>query len=839
MKSSLLLRTRDLLRTEKKMPFFKLIDLYSIEDGLVLGVSGAMGIGYAFQGRDLLLQSEAEIESFEIRMRRFLNRLPEGSQLHFVVKSNTKVNYGHAERISNPPIEDSLAEKITEERKRFNKKHPFIRRDVFLFIVMHPQGRKNRSPYLPDLSAAFGKKAKRLTRLEFIACKEALERTASEIADGFRSLGFTLDLLTDKEHLRYLYEILNPDYSERVLPFDSELASTAAGIPGRSSLRSRILLAPPAVEDRFFYLNRYFHKAVNLVELPEETTLKSLKEFETVLGDDYLMTISIGVPDQDKEKGRIKRQWNYTKAKSFFSRSKDHEAIARAGETDELLSAMAESSDRFFNFSMAVLLRSKNESDLEKKVSEAVRAFTRMGDAHGIDDQMNHDRLFISFMPLQGDMNPLSFLVRSEVLTHFIPVQANWQGTGNAGILLKTYRDEPLRLDLFDSNLQAKHSLMLGTTGSGKSFFTNQLLLSFLNDAADQNVIVIDLGGSYRRLATLLGGSYMEVECSEAFAFNVFPRNGVLFPQGNESDATFLHFLKELLRKMIAPTRCWSPSEKMILERAIQQAYAPLQQNESPILGDIEKALKQFTQGDEDDRRKAYQFAKELCLFTEGEYGKLLNRRGTFDIDARFVVFDLRKISHYPELQEILLMIIPFTLKRKFENLGIKKLLVLDECWHLLKESQGTELVEVFYRTARKMNAGVLSISQNPEDFLDAKVAGVMINNSPVKYILRLKKGHERLSAFGFNENEIQAVRELEGRPGFYSEVFIKFDQAAVVAKVEPSPLEYWIATTDPQDSVEEGKLAKIHSGIDQLDLLEQLSARFPNGVRFAAGGVQ
>jgi type IV secretory pathway VirB4 component len=247
-------------------------------------------------------------------------------------------------------------------------------------------------------------------------------------------------------------------------------------------------------------------------------------------------------------------------------------------------------------------------------------------------------------------------------------------------------------------------------------------------------------------------------------------------------------------------------------------------------LGDVERTLRSFSSGDEEDRKKAYQFAKELTLFTEGEYGKILNRAGRFDFNRRFTVFDLRKISQYPELQEILLLIIPFALKRKFENLGLKKILVLDECWHLLKETQGTDLIELFYRTARKFNGAVLSISQNPEDFLEARISGVMVNNSPVKYILRLKKGHEKLSSFGLNGNEILASGELEVKPGRHAEIFIKFDNQGVIAKLEPNPLEYWVATTDPLDLAEEARLRKKFPKETHLEILETLARIFPQG---------
>ena len=132
----------------------------------------------------------------------------------------------------------------------------------------------------------------------------------------------------------------------------------------------------------------------------------------------------------------------------------------------------------------------------------------------------------------------------------------------------------------------------------------------------------------------------------------------------------------------------------------------------------------------------------------------------------------------------------------------------------------------------RKMNGAVLAISQNPEDFLGSEIASVMANNAHVKYILRLKKGHEELASLGFNENQIRAVRELEVRPGRYSEIFILFDQKSVLAKLEPSSLEYWIATTDPTDLAEEKRVQNEYSDDSSIALLERLAKKYPNGVK-------
>ncbi len=833
MKTKLLIKTRDLIQKESKPSFLRDLDLYSIEEGILIGITGSLGYAFRLEGQDLLLKTDAEMEDFERKTRRFLNSLPEGTTLHFIVRSEKGDENALHEYANSIQVQNSLTQRFVRAKMEAYRESPFRKREVFLFVVIHPAGRKPRSSFLPDLSIAFGKKTHRFSELEYNTAKTVLLSISHEIAEGFRDLGFSIRPLTDFEVLKYLYELLNPVYVQEIASFEE---STFYGIHDELdpvSLRSKLLLSPPVINDDYFYLGEYFHRTLNLRELPQSTCLKSMRNFEQALGkDNYFLALTLEVPDQEKEKAGIRRQGNFAMAKTFYSRSKDHDALAKAGETDELLTEIANTSDKLFYISCAVMVRSRGKEESLRLSREALRAFRRLGDAHGLEDHMNHDRLFLSFLPLQGSENPLAFLVRSETVTHLLPFHASWKGTEKIGLLLKTYRDEPLRLDLFDAKLPAKHAVMLGATGSGKSFLMNHLLLHFLMESEDHEVIVIDLGGSYRKVARVLEGSYLEVECSEKYALNPFPAKSLLFPEGKDADSTFLQFLKELLQQMISPQKVWSSSEKMILERAIGEVYRNLQKDEAPLLGDVEACLRNFQLGDEEDQRKAYQFAKELTLFTQGEYGKILNRRGRFDLNSRFTVFDLRKISQYPELQEIILLIIPFSLKRKFENLNMKKLLVLDECWQLLKETQGTELVELFYRTARKFNGAVLSISQNPEDFLESSIAGVMVNNSPVKYILRLKKGHEKLSLFGLNENEVQAARELEVKPGRSSEVFIKFDDKGVIAKLEPNALEYWVATTDPIDLAEERRLREECPKDTDLELLETLSTRFPHGVK-------
>src|SRR5258708_2128931 len=114
MKTNLLVKIRNLIQRETRPSFLKELDLYSFEDGILIGVTGSMGRGFRFEGKDLLLQSHDEIEDFERRMRRFLNALPEGITLHFMVKAekgdeNVLKEYADSIRVQNPLTEKLVA----------------------------------------------------------------------------------------------------------------------------------------------------------------------------------------------------------------------------------------------------------------------------------------------------------------------------------------------------------------------------------------------------------------------------------------------------------------------------------------------------------------------------------------------------------------------------------------------------------------------------------------------------------------------------------------------------------------------------------------------------------
>jgi conjugal transfer ATP-binding protein TraC len=323
----------------------------------------------------------------------------------------------------------------------------------------------------------------------------------------------------------------------------------------------------------------------------------------------------------------------------------------------------------------------------------------------------------------------------------------------------------------------------------------------------------------------LFGGQYFEVELSEKFAFNPFPSKEFAVVKddetGYEIDDNVIVNISKLVQKMLDLVNL-SGKDQTILDRAIINAYKN-SKHQIPLLGDLVNELFNYP-GDEEDKRTAKDFGKNLEIWTSGRYGKIVNRHTTLSVNDRIVVFDLQKLGEDFKLQSIIFFLISSVIENKLKDKTLKKIIVIDEGWKFFNDDIGSMLIQNLYRTARKFNAGILSISQSPTDFLSTKAANAIISNSYVKYILRLKSGFELLEQFGLNAQEVGKVKSLRIEKGKYSEVFLKFSEYARVIRIEPSAVDYWICTTDPDDAKKEDDLRAKYPQYAEVQILENLS---------------
>jgi conjugal transfer ATP-binding protein TraC len=806
---------KKLIRSRTRVPFFNKINLWSIVDRLAVGADLQMSAGFELSGQpDILLQEPAEVEVHNRSIQNLLHSIPEGTTLQFVIQAR-RGDPQKIESFLNLNRSSKENEALTKEILSAKKDHfatTFIqKRRYFLFVTT----------YADDLSSlpavrwnTWAEKSFKGTTRELHETRvRALESIVSGIEDSLRNVRVHAERLSNKALADFYYRHLNPSRS-RLVPCPDP-------VPAKNQ-SARSLLAESACQTDYgyFLLDGQFHQTLNLLILPDRVEPAALSDMTMHLSADYDLALTVHVVDSEGLIEKLKTQANIARALSFSNFGSHYEASLKYKELDELIKEIRATPQRLMTFSLCILLKDVSLTGLEEKTAYALKAFQEIGSARGILDHLNHEDLFLSILPNHSHLNSRKHVIHSRALSQFIPLNAPWTGTPVPKMLFQNPQGELVSLDLFDSSLPAKHALLVGTTGSGKSFATNYLLTQFFIESTNHHIIIIDVGGSYRKLCRLFNGRYLQVELSEEFAFNPLPEKSQIIA-GKDLDPDELAYITLILERMVLDQdEALNSLGDAILEKAIRQAY---RETQTPSLMEIRKALTQLS-GDEEDKALANHFYKNLEMWTEGRYAQVFNSRRRLQIDNRLIVFDLERLASHPKLQAVYFYVIRQIIDSKLRNKALKKMIVVDEGWRFFNDDIGSRLIENLYRTARKSNGMILSISQSPADFLSTKAANAIITNSYVKYILRLTKGHELLPQLGFAANEIETIKQLNSVPRKYSDVYLKFNDRGAVLRLEPSALDYWICTTDADDSLKEEALRKDHPNWNTVQVITRLA---------------
>ena len=191
----------------------------------------------------------------------------------------------------------------------------------------------------------------------------------------------------------------------------------------------------------------------------------------------------------------------------------------------------------------------------------------------------------------------------------------------------------------------------------------------------------------------------------------------------------------------------------------------------------------------------------------ERPYGKLLDTKGTFNTSNDFVVFDLKGLSSFPDLQSAMILVITdFILARVEasdpETLSKKKRILMDECWELLKGKASSHFMEYCVRTLRKTGSGITFITQGIEEIASHEIGSAILGNAATKFILQqngdLKPIREVLK---LNEKELSLVISLKSKKRKFSEAFMAQGEDKAVVRLYLSQKKYWVATSDLVDN--------------------------------------
>lgn len=499
-------------------------------------------------------------------------------------------------------------------------------------------------------------------------------------------------------------------------------------------------------------------------------------------------------PGTTRRSIQAKRRHFHNTKRSFMSQVQLNDAPAQ----DTLLDDAKESQVRelgkgieeielhgnyFGLFSLTVVIYDRELAVVERAAAEFYKVFS-VHDAQLYEERYNLLNAFLAAVPgnhafnlrylylLNTNYADLSFL-----FTLHSGDTRNRQLRQEYLAVLETNHGTPYFLNLHYRDVA--HSMILGRTGSGKSFLLNFLITNL--QKYDPFTFIFDLGGSFESLTRLFGGSYVRpgLESTE-FTINPF----CLPPTKANLDFLAL-FVRVLLGSIGGGLD--AATDRALYEQ-IENLYSldaelrTLDVLANTLPRSLSDALAKWLRG--------------------GQFGFLFdNPRDTVSF-SRFQCFDFQHMSRYPELLEPFLFYILHRANQviaKSEISATFKAFFIDEAWVFLRNPSIQQYVTEALKTWRKHNAAMILSTQSLDELRRSELLDVIVESCATKIFLANPDMDQDLyrRQFHLNDAEMEWIASLLPKRQF----LIKTPELAKVANLNVDRRSYWLYTNDPYDN--------------------------------------
>lgn len=648
-----------------------------------------------------------------------------------------------------------------------------------------------------------------------------LHHAMNDLKSALAHLEMRHRTLSSEEMISFLYECLNPTRAGQI-PF----VLPKEGWPANRTIREEITFSSVQVYPREMVFDDGIHRVMTLRDIPQMQFAGIVNRLLTLREFPFDLSVSIVPSDPQAVLAHFKRS-ETMQANLQKGRGRNYEAEQQQQDLSIVIQELVRGDTKVFNLSFAIHYEAKSEKELSKIEARLRQEIHQMAEARELREEFSYPEVFIATLPGASYKAQNQLETITPQALSLLPVYQASCGSSRPVALFKTRTDELVGTDPFDSRLTAFNGVIFGPTGRGKSFLAQYLLLQYLR--VDPRIFIIDVGGSYRRFTRLLGGDYVDLQQDTQVSLNPF------LPREGEPEPELISFIAGIIERMVkneGDAYIDKVSQHLIREM-IRELYR--QRTFSLDLEGYRSLMtaKAESSNDPEDKAILKSFSKRLALWTQGEGKGLLVGGRSLSLDQRVVTVDLAGLSTNKELQGVIIQILSGLIWNQVRKANGPKIVLFDEVWQHLKDPTAAKLLDQLYRTARKHHTSVLSISQQLEDFLSAEAQTSIIANSATRFILRTDRELTQLrNVFQLNETELSLIQGLTMRRGHFSEVFAAIGDDHLVLRIEPSPSEYWLCTTHPQDLAVEREFVERNPTASVREIVEALAKSHPRGVQ-------
>ncbi len=764
------------------------LQLLSIDEDAASFTDGSLAAGFALKGADLSCASAESTNTLAKNLEGLIKAMPAGYSL--------QIYYDFKDE--NPDLVSSHKGLVSSSNQEYLNA-------VDSRINFHDKKQKNRKYFFPDVYVFFRSTKNIFPKQKLFETDEEYKtkvelKTKNHSASFFRELriferslsaaGLRPEKVSSKRWFKLLFEHFNPGRIKSVgLPKLQQVSS-----PLTPSIQSQIFLTDLSQHIDCLEFDGRFAGAISLKTMPESFTVAAMGSKLLNLPFHYRVSLTVKALDQSAEQSSlgVQRRIAHSMASGAENVS-DIESEAKLASTQALMEELHSGSEKIVALDLAIIVEAGSKEQLKERSILALKCIREMDGAEGVKETYGLKDVFFKSAAgmCKGERETK---VKSSNASHLLPAYSPWEGNKRPVCLLANRQGGLFALDPFESSLPNWNGIVFGGSGSGKSFTVAFLMLQF--HAVKPKIIWIDNGQSSRRLVETLGGQYFDLGLDSGYAINMFDLpEGELKPSATKIKlilAVLEMILKDASQKAL-PKLCRSN-----LESAISEVYENYQ---NPRLTDLKKIL----EGSSEKRLRDY--AQILESWTgDSPYGQILDRPSNVNLEKNLVSIEVGSLSASPDLKDAMLLLLTnFIELQARADLATPYLLIVDEAERLFQTEMARQFVITCYRTWRKYNAGIWSLSQNYKDFFaDPALKDSLLPNTTSLLVLKQRgiDWNNFQEAFDFHEGQLAAVKSLQVKKGEYSELYYQQDQNQTVLRIVPDKGSYSLCTSDAADKI-------------------------------------
>lgn len=507
--------------------------------------------------------------------------------------------------------------------------------------------------------------------------------------------------------------------------------------------------------------------------------------------ENYMVVTNVFYPPSKKIKDTLERKRTFTVNQATGPMVKFVPVLGEKKESFDILYNDLGNGAKPLQLSYSVVVFAPTEKRVQTAAT-ALASFWREQRFAIMEDRYVHLPMFLNSLPFCSDHQSVRDLKRYKTMTGnqaavLAPVFGEWKGTGTFHTSLISRNGQLMSLSLHDSDTN-KNCVIAAESGSGKSFWANDLLINYMSEGAQ--VWVIDAGKSYKNLCEVLGGDFLEFGEFSQITLSPFE---LVHDYQDEEDA-----LVTLVSTMASQAGNLHEFQVAALKRIMSDLW---REHGKKMNVDIiaEKCLAS------DDGRVS-DIGVQLYPFTaEGAYGKYF-AQNNIDFKKQFTVLELDELQGRKHLRQVILLQLIYQIQQAvfLGDRSVRKVLFIDEAWDLLKDGEVATFMEHAYRKFRKANASAIIATQSINDLYQNPVGEAIAENSASKHLLGQtaetiesvkKSGRLTLGDGGFN-----LLKTVHTQAGVYSEIFISSKNGMGIGRLIVGEFQKLLYSTDPVD---------------------------------------